>query len=159
MTNETQEWLENELNAIQTADGKETELLAPKDAQGVSFLNPADFPDLDDADTGISLETKYYEFNQPNTVVRAVFNGIGKMNKRNTDGSMSELPAAYFQTKEGVYLNGGDNLVNQLTHVRAGTPIQITYLGKVKTNNGNNVNKFDIRVLNIRTGNPFNDPA
>lgn len=153
MNDNIQDFLNRELEAIQTEEGKTTELLAPARPVGIEILNPADFPDLDEAEEGISLETKYKEFVQ-GEIVRAIFNGMGKMSKRNQDGSMSELPAVYFQTKTGVFLNGGDNLVNQLMHVRAGTPIQITFLGKQKTNSGNNVNKFDVKILNVRA-NPF----
>lgn len=139
---------ENEYGIV-TTDGAPTDLIAPKQLErGIEILNPAEFPDLDDAEVGISLETKYREFNQPGEIVRAVFNGIGKMSKRNKDGGLDELPAAYFQTKEGVFLNGGDNLVNQLSNIRPGTRIQIKYIGKVKTNSGNNVNKFEVNVLN-----------
>jgi hypothetical protein len=146
-----EDFLNSELNAIVTADGKETELLAPKAApSGIEFLNPADFPNLDDAEEGISLETKYFEFNVPGLIVRAIFNGLGVMKKRNSVGNLEEIPAVYFQTKDGVYLNGGDNLVNQLQHCKPGTPIQITYIGKQKTASNNNVNKFDVKVLNIR---------
>ena len=138
----------DEYGEIVTTDGKETELLAPKQLdRGIEILNPAEFPDLDDATVGISVETKYREFSQPGEIVRAVFNGIGKMSKRNQSGGMDELPAAYFQTKDGVYLNGGDNLVNQLQAIRPGTPIQIKYVGKVKTNSGHNVNKFEVNIL------------
>lgn len=143
------DFLEEELNAIITTDGKPTELLATKPS-GIEFLNPADFPDLDEAEEGISLETKYFEFNVPGLIVRAIFNGIGVMKKRNSVGNLEEIPAVYFQTKDGVYLNGGDNLVNQLQHVKPGTPIQITYIGKQKTASNNNVNKFDVKVLNLR---------
>ena len=147
------EAIQNEEHALQTTDGKSTELTVPAEVRGIEILNPSDFPNLDEADEGISLETKYKEFNVTGEIVRAVFNGMGKMNKRNPNGHIEELPAVYFQTKDGVYLNGGDNLVNQLQHDRAGTPIQITYLGKVKTNSGNNVNKFDVKILNLRA--PF----
>jgi len=157
MTNPTEDFLNDELARIQTADGEATELLAPKQLDdGISILNPADFPDLDEAETGVSLETKYFEFNQPNMTVRAIFNGIGKMKKRNSiTNELDEIPAVYFQTKDGVFLNGGDNLVEQLKHLRAGTPIQIIYIGKVKTKSGNNVNKFDIRLLNVKQPSPF----
>ena len=153
MNDNIQDFLNSELEAIQTEEGKTTELLAPAKPAGIEILNPADFPDLDDAEEGISLETKYKEFAQ-GEIVRAIFNGMGKMSKRNQQGGLDEIPAVYFQTKTGVYLNGGDNLVNQLMHVRAGTPIQITFLGKQKTNSGNNVNKFDVKILNVRS-NPF----
>jgi len=146
--------IEDEYGAIVTTDGKQTELLAPKQLEkGIEILNPSDFPDLDNADVGISIETKYREFNTPGEIIRAVFNGIGKMSKRDSVGNMQELPAAYFQTKEGVFLNGGDNLVNQLSHIPAGTPVQIKYVGKVKTSGGHNVNKFEVNILSL--SNPF----
>jgi len=153
----TEQFLNDELERIQTAEGETTELLAPQNAPtGVSILNPADFPNLDDAEVGVSMETKYFEFNQPNMVVRAIFNGVGVMKKRNSiTNELDEIPAIYFQTKDGVFLNGGDNLVEQLRHLQPGTPIQIIYIGKVKTKSGNNVNKFDVRLLNVRP-NPFN---
>lgn len=152
----TEQFLNQELERIQTQENEPTELLAPVMSQsGISILNPTEFPDLDDAEVGVSMETKYFEFNQPNLTVRAIFNGVGSMKKRNSiTNELDEIPAIYFQTKDGVFLNGGDNLVEQLRHLQPGTPIQITYLGKVKTKSGNNVNKFDVRLLNFKP-NPF----
>ena len=156
MNNQIEGFLNEEIERLQTDSGEATELMVPKHIdEGVSILNPADFPDLEEAEIGVSLETKYFEFNTPNMTVRAIFNGIGTMKKRNsTTDELEELPAVYFQTKDGVFLNGGDNLVEQLRHARSGTPIQIIYIGKVKTKSGNNVNKFDIRLLNVKP-NPF----
>jgi hypothetical protein len=149
-----QNFLDAELEELNTNSDEPTELLVPQNS-GVAFLDPANFPDLDEAEVGVSMETKYFEFNQPDMVVRAIFNGLGVMKKRNASGELDEIPAIYFQTKDGVYLNGGDNLVEQLRHVKAGTPIQITYLGKQTTKSGNKVNKFDVRLLNVKPTNPF----
>lgn len=138
---------------LATNNGTETELMAPTNTEGLHFINPAEMPDLDAAEAGVSLEMKYYEFNQAGQVVRAIYNGVTKINKKNqSTGEMEQMPAVVFQTKDGVFLNSGDNLLNQLSKLMPGTPIQITYEGKEKTAGGFNVNKFNVRILNLPGG-------
>ncbi len=48
----TEQFLNDELARIETSEGQPTELLAQPLQTGVSILNPADFPNLDDAETG-----------------------------------------------------------------------------------------------------------
>jgi hypothetical protein len=134
---------------INTNTNEATELLAPTSMAGLSFVNPNDIPDLDAAEAGSSLEMKYYEFVNPGQAVRAIYSGITKINKRKEDGTMEQLDAIVFQNREGVFLNGGDNIVSQLRNVPPGTPIQITFDGKEATKSGYRVNKFTVRLLNV----------
>ncbi len=127
-----------------------TDIAAPTDfGREMAFLNPSDMPDLDNAEVGISIEPKYHEFllGQP---VRGIFNGIGHITKKNDNGEgYTDVPAIVFQTKDGVKLNAGASLVNQMRNIPPGTAVQITYSGQEKTGNGYKVNKFDVRLLNV----------
>jgi len=139
----------NSENAL--AVNEEAELMAPTSTEGLHFTNPSEFPDLDEAEAGVSLEMKYYDFAAMPAVVRAIYNGMTQINKKDQKtGEMTKMNAAVFQTKEGVFLNSGDNLMNQLAKLMPGTPIQITFEGKEKTSGGNNVNKFSVRILNLK---------
>lgn len=139
------------MNEIVSTTGEVTELTKPSNfGQGMAFLNPADMPDLETAEVGMSIEPKYYEFLNVGDSVRAIFNGMGHITKKNqnADGFI-DTPAIVFQTKEGVYLQAGANLVQQMQNIPPGTAVQITFSGKEKTNGGFNVNKFNVRLLNV----------
>ena len=129
---------ENNENQIVTTDGKPTDLIAPNDNSMLAFVNPVDMPNLENAEVGMSIEQKYYEFSEKGQKVRAIYNGL-----------------KHIITKKGEdeRLNAGASLVEQLSNIPPGTPIEITYLGKEKTNSGFNVNKFDVRLLNVKV--PF----
>ena len=146
-------------HVIKGTNGEATELMAsPKKFEGLSFMAPEDIPDLSDeaATPGFSLAPQYYEgFIKPGDKVRAIYNGMTviKSNKNVKPGNPpKEIETIVFQNRDGVFLHSGANLVSQLRSFPAGKPIQITYTGKEKTGSGNEINKFEVRVLNM---NPF----
>jgi len=144
---------ENNENQIVTTDGKPTDLIAPNDNSMLAFVNPVDMPNLENAEVGMSIEQKYYEFSEKGQKVRAIYNGLKHIITKKGEDERQTIPAIVFQNKDGVFLNAGASLVEQLSNIPPGTPIEITYLGKEKTNSGFNVNKFDVRLLNVKV--PF----
>ena len=114
------------------------------------IINPNQMPDLDAMEEGFTLAAKYIEFMKEGESERGVFLGFTKMKNQKGD----EIDLANFQNKNGVWVNAGANLVFQL-HDRGvphGTPLQVTYRGKVRTNGGNEVKTFDVRILNHKAG-------
>ena len=141
-----------EPDTILTETGEATELATPSDfGKGLAFLNPSEFPDLDNVEVGISIKPDYLEFVKAGDSVRGVFNGIGEITTKDrlNQGQYKTIPAAVLQTKEGLKLNAGANLVNQLRNIQPGTAIQITYKGKESTSTGNEVKTYDVRLLNV----------
>lgn len=136
-------------NQIVTADNQPTDLIARDNGEHLAFVNPADLPDLDSAETGMMLEKKYYEFKDAGQVVRAVYNGMQTITSKKNDEE-KQVPAIVFQNKEGVFLNSGASLVDQFASIPPGTPVEIKYMGKEKTKSGNQVNKFEVRLLNVK---------
>ena len=140
---------------IKGTSGNETQLSHPRKFEGLSFVAPEDLPDLsDDAVTvGYSLAPQYYEgFVKAGDKLRAVYNGITftKSRKNVKPGDPpKEIETVVFQNKDGVFLHSGANLVSQLRGFPSGKAIQITFMGSEKTSSGNEINKFDVRVLNI----------
>lgn len=135
--------------AIQTANNEATELIAkPTSFDSIAFVNPNDIPDLETAEEGFNVSPQYYEFKNAGDKVRAIYNGMTTIiSTKNNE--RREIPTVVFQNKHGVYINSGANLVNQMRNLRAGTPVQITFTGQEKTSGGNNINKFEVFVLNI----------
>ena len=126
-----------------------------KKFEGLQFISPDDIPDLSDEGVtiGASLAPQYYEgFIKPGDSVRAIYNGmtIIKSRKNIKPGDPAkEIETVVFQNKDGVFLHSGANLISQLRGFPAGKPIQITFVGKEKTGSGNEINKFEVRVLNV----------
>lgn len=108
-------------------------------------IPPADFPNLEDAEPGMSLALQYRKFNQAGETVRAVFIGFTTIGS-NQQGK-GKIPAAVFQSADGVWLNAGDNLVNQVRRLAIHTPVVVTYKGEQKTQSGSNVKTFEVRLL------------
>lgn len=156
-TNQEPEYVDvEEEKAIVGTSGETTELsVAPKKFEGLAFLSPDDMPDLsdDNVTVGMSLAPQYYEgFVKAGDKVRAIYSGMTytKSRKNVKPGDPAkEIETVVFQNKDGVFLHSGANLVSQLRGYPAGKPIQITYLGQEKTSSGNEINKFEVRVLNI----------
>jgi hypothetical protein len=126
----------------------DSELMEPAPANSMAFVMPGDFPDLDNAEVGMSIEKRYFEFDLKGKKIRAVFNGMDFITSAK-NGERKQIPAICFQTKEGVFLNSGASLVEQFKSIPPGTPVQIEYLGDAKTASNNNVKKFDVRLLNV----------
>ena len=140
---------------IVTDSGEPTELTAPNFGDGLTFLNPAEMPDLEQAEAGMSIEPKYLEFKSTDQKIRAIFNGMTTIKTKNRQtGELEDKPAIVLQSRDGIFLNAGASLVNQMNRLRPGTPVEVKYLGTERTASGNNVNKFDVRMLNIGTSRP-----
>ena len=135
------------MNDLVTANDQPAEL-AEIQPNSMAFVMPGDFPDLDNAEIGMSIEKKYFEFDMKGKKVRAVFNGMDFITSAK-NGERKQIPSICFQTKEGVFLNSGASLVEQFRNIPPGTAVQIEYLGDAKTASGNNVKKFDVRLLNV----------
>ena len=135
-------------NAIVTSDNQPTDLVARDNGEHLAFVNPADMPDLDGAETGMMLEKKYMEFKEAGQTVRAIYNGMQTITSKKNDEE-KQVPAIVFQNKEGVFLNSGASLVDQFASIPPGTPVEIKFTGKEKTKSGNYVNKFEVRLLNV----------
>ncbi len=132
----------------QMIPASDNELTETGPANGLAFVMPGDFPELDTAEVGMSIEKKYFEFDLKGKKIRAVFNGMDFITSTK-NGERKQIPAICFQTKEGVFLNSGASLVEQFKNIPPGTPVQIEYLGDAKTASNNNVKKFDVRLLNV----------
>ena len=110
-----------------------------------------ELPDLDAMQVGENIAMQYLQFRQ-GEAIRAIFAGMTTItSNKNLQGGESPrvLPSVVLQTKDGLFLNSGASLVNQLRNVPGGTPIQVTFTGKEKTTGGNNVNKFEVRLLKL----------
>ena len=137
---------------LTTNHDEETDLMAPA-IDSMAFLT--EVPNLDEAEVGINIAPKYFEFKDEGDQVRAIYNGMTTITSTK-NGDRKDIPAVVFQNKEGVFLNSGASLINQLRNLQPGRAIQITYTGKEKTKGGNNVNTFDVRLLNVA---PVNMPS
>lgn len=141
---------------IYNQDGQETDLAVPDNfGQGLSFLNPADMPDLDQAEVGFNIQPESVEFKNPGDAIRAVFNGFTflKVKDKVNKGQYVDRQAAVLQTKNGIKINMGANLLKQLALVPTGTAVQITYKGLERTAGGNDVKVYDVHLLNIPRAN------
>lgn len=127
----------------------ETTALVPLDSEAVQILQPEQLPDLDAMDEGMSLAPSYREF-QEGQSVRAVLCGFSEMESQKKDGQDKGrmIPMAVFQSKDGVWVNAGANLVQQVKNVPIGTALQVTFKGKERTKGGFSVNTFEVRLLN-----------
>ena len=152
------DWFDPETGELAT-DGEVTDIetgaLVPIQSQTVmvneapKLISPNDMPDLDKMDEGFKLAAKYMEFEEKGQSMRGVFVGFTKMKSQNGD---KLVDVANFQTKDGVWVNAGANLVYQFKDrgIPQGTPLQVTYLGKAETKSGNKVKTFEVRLLNAK---------
>lgn len=100
---------------------------------------------LDDADAApIELSSEYYTPKLPGEVIRVIFDriDISLVPDMNNSDNMIELECAFFMIKENGNVkqicNGSRRLVGTLNSfkIQKGTPLQITYEGKVKNKTG-----------------------
>lgn len=126
------------------------------EAPAKGLMLAQELPDLDAMKVGENIAMQYLQF-EKGVSIRAIFAGMTTItsNKNLKDGEASRvLPSVVLQTKDGLFLNSGTSLVNQLRNVPAGTPIQVTFTGKEQTSGGNNVNKFEVRLLKVTSAIP-----
>lgn len=143
-------------DVILNQNGEATDLTAPADfGQGMAFLDPASMPDLDAAEVGFNIQPESIEFNAPGEKIRAVFNGFTtfRVKDQANKGQYIDKKTAVLQTKNGIKINMGANLIKQLELVPAGTAIQITFKGEEKTNGGNKVKVYEVMTLNVPRSN------
>lgn len=100
----------------QIIPANDAELAETVPANSLAFVMPGDFPDLDNAEVGMSIEKKYFEFDMKGKKVRAVYNGMDFITSTK-NGERKQIPAICFQTKEGVFLNSGASLVEQFKNI------------------------------------------
>lgn len=121
-------------------------------APNKGLMLATELPDLDKmAVSEQAISMQYLAFDK-DVKVRANYAGMTKIkSKKNLQPGedFRELDAVVLQTKTGLFLNSGASLVEQLRAIPAGTPIQVTFIGTEKTSSGNNVNKFDVRLLSL----------
>jgi hypothetical protein len=140
-----------------TQEGETTDLVAPHNAMtNLAFVNPADLPDLDKAEIGMSIEPKYFEFKNAGDSLRGVYIGNTTITSKT---NKNIIPTVVLQNKDGFFLNSGASLVDQLGKLPTGTAVQVTFTGTEKTSNGYNVKKFDVRILNTGKNVPVHAPA
>jgi hypothetical protein len=148
--------MNEQTDIILNQDGETTDLAVPDNfGHGLSFLNPSDMPDLETAEVGFNIQPESMEFKNPGEMLRAVFNGFTflKVKDKVNKGQYTEKQAAVLQTKTGVKINMGANLLKQLALVPVGTAVQVTYKGLERTNNGNDVKVYDVNLLNVPRAN------
>jgi hypothetical protein len=128
-----------------------SELVAVEPAKpSIAYIDPASVPDLDDYNEGMNIAPKYWEVEEKGATLRAVLIGWSKLKSAN--GGLVEM--AVLQNRAGIWTCAATNLVQQLTPISFGTPLQITFMGKEKTNNGFWVKKYDVRMLNPKPALP-----
>lgn len=134
-------------------NGEQTDLTVPHDfGNGLAFLNPSEIPDLDNAELGFNIQPESIEFKNIGEMVRGIFNGFTtfKVKDKVNKGAYLDRKTVVLQTKQGIKINMGANLVKQFELVPVGTPVQITYQGEQRTNSGNDVKIYDVHVLNLK---------
>lgn len=137
-------------------DGEETALVKPENfGNGMAFLNPAEMPDLEAAEIGFNIQPESYEFKTEGETLRAIFNGFTTFNVKdqNNEGQYIAKKTAVLQTRHGIKINMGANIIRQLELVPVGSAIQITYKGEQKTNGGRKVKVYDVHMLNVPRAN------
>jgi hypothetical protein len=134
-------------------NGEQTDLTVPHDfGNGLAFLNPSDMPDLENAEVGFNIQPESIEFKTVGESIRGIFNGFTtfKVKDKVNKGQYLDRKTVVLQTKHGVKINMGANLVKQFELVPVGTAVQITYQGEQRTNSGNDVKIYDVHVLNVK---------
>jgi len=118
---------------------------------GIALVNPADMPDLDEAEEGFNVQAEGIEFKEVGQRIRAVFNGITLFQTKDQQnpGEYVDRETAILQTKDGIRTNMGANLVKQLKMLPPGTAVQITYKGEQKSKGGRNVKVYEVKTLKV----------
>lgn len=133
---------------VYNSDGTESNLEVPANFEsGLTFATDmAELDALEAAPVGPSINPTYKKFTTPGETLRGIFCGFRNIPK-NEDGERKWMVAAVIQSKDGVYLQAGASLVPQFDQLPQGTPVQIKYTGKEKTQSGYDVMKYEVSLL------------
>lgn len=110
---------------------------------------------LKDAKPGASITGGYKEFNKPGESIRCIFAGLTMNHKYEPDPVTRmqvrrDFQGARFVSEDGVWINSGKTLVDAVSTIQPGTPIEITFVGEKDNKNGPGKTKiFNVRVLEI----------
>mgnify|MGYP003439711648 FL=1 len=110
---------------------------------------------LKEAKPGASITGGYKEFNVVGETVRCVYAGMTMNHKYEIDSQTKmqvkrEFPGARFVSESGVWINSGKTLVDAVSTIQPGTPIEITFTGEKDNKNSPGKTKiFNVRVLEI----------
>ena len=121
--------------------------------ESLVYASPDILEAIENAEVGTSLSQAYYEFNTPGETLRALYCGKSTITKR-SNGEMNTLPAVVFQTRSGVFKNSSADLVEKLSPLTPGTPVQIRYTGETTTGRGNQFKVFEVNLLSVSNPNP-----
>jgi hypothetical protein len=145
---------DNKVQAV-TSNGeiKETELqataLTVSQAQLKEIHKRAE--NLSNMSAGVSLNPRYYEFENAGDTVRGVFLGFKQltMTDRATGKPKAVNAVMWMDETKSVFVNAGASLVGIFTEVDVPQfhGVQIEYTGETKTKSGNNVKIYDVRIL------------
>lgn len=93
----------------------------------------------------VSLTNEYIELEKPGDAFKGIFVGFMEMSVTNkVTGELRQMSAAQFIIDKKMFINGGVNLVSQLTksNVLSGTPLKVTYARK-----DGNVKVYELTLL------------
>lgn len=144
--------MNHENEEILNEEGEETGAFAPRNfGENLSFLSPDAMPDLEEAELGFNIQPQSVEFAVPGEKLRGIYTGttILQVKDQNNPGMYVDRETAVLQTKDGIRINMGANLVKQLKLLPPGTPVQITYKGEEKTQGGRKVKAYEIVTLRV----------
>jgi len=106
---------------------------------------------LSKMEAGISLNPRYYEFENKGDSVRGVFLGFKElvMNDRVNGGTKTSRAVMWMDEQKSVYVNAGVSLVSVFTEVNVPqfAAVQIEFSGTEKTKSGNTVKVYDVRLM------------
>ena len=111
-------------------------------------------PDMDEMEVlPIDLSVDYWTPEKPGESKRLFFTAIKEESRINEEtGEAYEAEVAYFveQMPDGTHkriINQSVKMVGSMKGIQAGTPLQITYTGKKRTQSGHNIDTWAIQPL------------
>lgn len=121
-------------------------------------------PDLDEFEVmPIDITVDYWTPESPGESKRLFFKGVFEETKKDEQtGEPYEAEVAYFieQLEDGTakqITNQSVRMVSAVKHLESGTPLQITYTGKKKTQSGHNIDTWHISPL-VRRKDAYKEP-
>lgn len=125
-------------------------------------LNSTNLPDLDDFEVvPIDLSSNYWTPQIPGESKRCYFDSIADIEVQDINDKeiIVEIPCAFFYGSAGKvvsrFANGSKRLVAVLknNHIERGTPLEITFLGKVKNStNSFKSDSWSVKPLMLKIG-------